>query len=98
MRAIAASVIASLLVSVVGGALGMYVGFRLLDYRISQHDRSIEDLQKTDASLRALIDKNRDDRMEQIRQVTEGTMTVRAEIAGLRGFLEAKLNNRTEVK
>lgn len=90
-RSVVASVIASMVVSVVGGAIGMYVGFRLLDYRITQHDHAIESLQRTDSDLRALTDKYRDERMAQIQQLTEATMTIRSEIAGLKGFLEARL-------
>ena len=90
-RSVVASVIASMLVSVAGGAIGMYVGFRLLDYHITQHDHAIEALQRADSDLRALTDKYRDERMAQIQQLTEATMTIRSEIAGLKGFLDARL-------
>jgi hypothetical protein len=65
-----ASVISSLVVSVIGGGVSMYVGYRLVESRVSEHERRIVELEQNSRDLSESIGDIRSD-VSYIRGVIE---------------------------
>lgn len=81
LQEIAASVAATLLVSVIGGGFGVYVGYRLLEQRVHVINEKYEKLTATVEKYKAETDAARDrlnDRLEDIRR----------DVSYIRGTLE----------
>lgn len=98
-KSIGGTVVASLLVSVVGGSCGTYIAFRLLEQRVemaesaikTMRESDIKELRDADAALVSKIDHNKDLFEQSLRGVTIEVQGVRNDLANLRGYLEARL-------
>jgi cell division protein FtsB len=65
-----ASVLSSLIVSVIGGGVSMYVGYRLVEARVSEHERRLVELEQNNRDLSESIGDIRSD-VSYIRGVIE---------------------------
>lgn len=72
-----ASVLASLIVSAIGGGLSMYVGYRLVESRVAEHDRRIAELERAGGAL-----------VDRINSVDSKVSDVKADVSYIRGSLE----------
>lgn len=72
-------VVASLVVSVIGGGLSMYIGYRIVESRVAEHERRIAELERAGGAL-----------VDRINAVDAKVSDVKADVSYIRGALEGR--------
>lgn len=83
LQEIAASVAATLIVSVIGGGFGVYVGYRLLEQKVNAIDRKTDDLAATVERYKIEADAVRE-------RVNDRLGEIQRDVSYIRGTLEKR--------